>query len=122
MSESPAPARVCRFVPAWALVVLVATLVSLAVNVGPGVAALVDYATHGHTATVAGPSAPLVSTVAASGPVAPYVDGVPFHDAAGEPWCLPGAHLYDTERVGAGAGDGVVCRRAMTSDAGGDFR
>lgn len=58
MSESPTPARVCRFVPAWALVVLVATLASLAVNVGPGVGALVDYATHAHPATLAPLTAP----------------------------------------------------------------
>lgn len=53
--------------------------------------------------------APVVAPVS----TAPAVtDGVPFHGADGEPWCLPGAVLYDTEVPGwAGSEDGVVCRR-----------
>lgn len=77
------PTRPGRFAPLWAVVVLVATVLSLAVNLGPAVAALVvptapTTAVAGAPASVAAP----VATVAAVGPVGRCEEDQPCWDCA----------------------------------------
>lgn len=108
------PTRPGRFAPLWAVVVLVATVLSLAVNLGPAVAALV--VPTAPTTAVAGAPAP----VAAVGPAGRCEEDQSCWDPAtmgnglaGVVRDASGAKRCPARMVPWGEPGGVLCRSTV---------